>query len=121
MIDQQDQPQRTAGPLLHRAQRVFQERGQLGRKLSLVHEGSLYRISCDERAFSVYRVNQDHRLRCGAPGWLVCLVNSETIFEEGRTPPWEKDPSACGLGVDEWMELAGEALTSRQGRTAASP
>jgi hypothetical protein len=112
MTEQRQLPQRTAGPLLHRAQRVFQERGQLGRKLSLVHEGSLYRISCDERAFSVYRVNQDHRLRCGAPGWLVCLVDSETIFEEARTPLGDSDPWVCRLGADDWMELAGRALTS---------
>ncbi|MBI4963485.1 MAG: hypothetical protein HY913_09420 [Desulfomonile tiedjei] len=86
---------------------AFVELGILNQDLSLEHEGVRYRISCDDRMFMVYRVNENTALRHHVPGWPVCLVNSETIFEESCSPGLGDDHYTCGLNIEEWLELIG--------------
>jgi len=91
--------------------KVFHELGILGSSLSLEYEGVSYRVSCDDNAFMVYRVNSNSGMRHHVPGWPVCLVNSDTIFEECSSPGLGLDHYACGVDLDKWLEIiAGHCL-----------
>jgi hypothetical protein len=87
---------------------LFVDIGLLGKAISIQHEGSFYRVSCDDSAFMVYRVNEVQRLRHHLPGWPVCLVNSHIIFEESGTPDLGQDHFACGVELDRWLEMVRE-------------
>lgn len=87
---------------------IFVDIGLLGKAISIQHEGSFYRVSCDDSAFMVYRVNEVQRLRHHLPGWPVCLVNSHIFFEESGTPDLGQDHFACGVELDRWLEMVRE-------------
>ena len=79
----------------------------LGRNLVVEHEGNRYRVSCDETSFMVYRVNDNGGPRHHVPGWPVCLVNADMIFEECCSQGLGRDHYSCGLDIERWLELAG--------------
>lgn len=85
----------------------FRVMGLLGRNLIVEHDGCRYRVSCDEKAFMVYRVNDKGGLRHHVPGWPVCLVNTDMVFEECCTQSLGSDHYACGLDMEKWLELVG--------------
>jgi hypothetical protein len=91
-----------------RIRKVFQELGIMGSNLSLEHEGVCYRVSCDDKAFMVYRVNCHSVARHHVPGWPVCLVNSDTIFEECFSPGLSRDHYDCGVDLEKWLEIVHE-------------
>lgn len=101
----QDGCQQSPEALFLRIRNIFRELGILGRDLSLQHDGAWYKISCDEKTFMVYRVNVYSGSRHHMPGWPVCLVNSLTIFEECHSPGLGGDHYACGLDVENWLEM----------------
>ena len=84
---------------------LFRGLGVLGEKLHIEHEGNMYRVSCDDKAFMVYRVNHGGGPRYGVPGWPVCLVTSETSFEECASPGIGDDHCACGIDLNNWLEI----------------
>jgi hypothetical protein len=91
--------------LLQRIGEFFSRWGIFGHSLSLEYEGNRYRVSCDEEAFIVYRVNSGTPVKHHVPGWPVCLVNSETIFEEHSSPGLGDDHCACGADIGEWLKI----------------
>lgn len=91
--------------LLSRIRGVFLELGIMGRDLVICYDGASYRISCDEKSFVVYRVNNDCGPRHHVPGWPVCMVSSDTIFEEHSSPYIGRDHCACGLNLEKWLEI----------------
>jgi hypothetical protein len=97
--------QSSPGMMFSRIRNEFKELGLLGRNLMLEHEGIRYRILCDEKSFMVYRVNDNGGPRHHVPGWPVCLVNSDLIFEECGSQHLGNDHCACGLDIDTWLEL----------------
>jgi hypothetical protein len=84
---------------------LFQDLGVLGERLHIEHEGNMYRVSCDDKAFMVYRVNDGAGAKCGVPGWPVCLVTPETSFEECTSPEIGDDHCACGIDLSNWLEI----------------
>jgi len=86
----------------------FTAAGLLGTTLSLKHQGQWYRISCDDDAFMVYRVNSGLMIRHHVPGWPVCMVTRETIFEEHHAPGLGDDHCASGAAIDLWMRIIRE-------------
>lgn len=97
-------PESSPGTLFLRIRNVFSDLGMLGKTLSLKHGGIWYRVSCDEDAFMVYRVNNSG-LRHHVPGWPICLVSSEIIFEECCTPGLGSDHYACAVDIEKWLEM----------------
>lgn len=91
--------------LLHHIREFFARLGILGQMVSVEHEGNWYRVSCDQSAFMVYRVNSDGGLRHHVPGWPVCLVNSVTVFEEHCSPGLGDDHCASGADIRRWLEI----------------
>ena len=105
-------PDELPSQVFQRIQRIFAELGMLGSTISIEYDGVRYRISCDESAFLVYRVNHNTRLRHHVPGWPVCLVNSDTVFEEFGAPGIGEDHCACGVHLDGWLEIIGQYCRS---------
>ncbi len=100
-------PHGSAEGVFCRIRDTFRGMGLLGRNLVVEYEGNRYRVSCDEQAFMVYRVNDNGGLRHHVPGWPVCLVNSDMIFEECSCQSLGGDHYACGLDIEKWLELVG--------------
>jgi hypothetical protein len=91
--------------LLRRIQTLFKELGIFGESVTLSLGGVEYRVTCNDEAFSVYRLVAHCHLPPGAPGWPVCLVTAETIVDESSPPQPADDEFASGLTLAEWLEL----------------
>ncbi|MBI5250066.1 MAG: hypothetical protein HY912_11290 [Desulfomonile tiedjei] len=96
---------RCAGTLFSQIRGIFAGLGILGRDLVISHDGVSYRVSCDEKSFVVYRVNSDSGTKHHVPGWPVCMVSSDVIFEECSSPYIGRDHCACGLDLEKWLEI----------------
>jgi len=100
-------PHGSAGVVFSHIRDTFRGLGLLGRNLVVEHQGNRYRVSCDEKAFMVYRVNDNGGPRHHVPGWPVCLVNTDMVFEECCSQSLGRDHYACGLDIEKWLELVG--------------
>jgi NifB/MoaA-like Fe-S oxidoreductase len=69
--------------LFQRVHAEFSSRGLLGRPLRLTLDAELYRVICDDRCFSVYRINSRPNLPPGVPGWTVCRLSAEQCLGRG--------------------------------------
>jgi hypothetical protein len=97
--------ERSPGIVFSHIRDAFLKRGLLGTNLSVEYGGCRYRVSCDEKNFMVYRVTENSQLRHHVPGWPVCLVNTDTIFEECSSPVLGEDHYACDATVEQWLEI----------------
>jgi hypothetical protein len=97
--------ERSPEKLFGRIHRVFADLGVLNSDLALEYEGVRYRISCDDHAFMVYRINDASGQRHHMPGWPVCLVNAEVVFEECTSPGLADDHCACSLDIETWLQM----------------
>lgn len=108
-------PERSPLQVFATIRSLFTGLGVLGENLVVEHEGNLYRVTCDEETFMVYRVAENNGLRHHVPGWPVCLVNSHTIFEEQCSPELGQDHCACGTRLEEWLEVIRKRFQSLRG------
>lgn len=97
--------ERSPERLFGRIHRIFIDLGALHRDIVLEYEGVRYRVSCDDHAFMVYRVNNASGPRHHMPGWPVCLVNADVIFEECASPGLAEDHCACSLDIETWLQM----------------
>jgi hypothetical protein len=104
--------ERSPGIVFSRIRETFLERGLLGTSISVEYAGCKYRVSCDEKNFMVYRVSENSHLRHHLPGWPVCLVNTDTIFEECSSPILGEDHCACDATVEKWLEIIDRCANS---------
>lgn len=95
----------------------FSELKIFGEILSLRHEGIPYRILCDEQCFMVYRANDSSGSFHHVPGWPVCLVTSESIFEECSAPLLGEDHHSCELDILRWLQMVVAHMEQREGDT----
>jgi hypothetical protein len=98
--------------LLRLIQERFRDWGLTGQRLTLSHQGRQYLVSCDETAFTVYRLVRRSHLPPGRPGWPVCLVTAETMVDETTPPLPALDEFASGLSLFEWLDLIAKTLRS---------
>jgi hypothetical protein len=107
--------ERSPSVLFDQIRERFARWGALGNQFVIEHEGCRYRVSCDDHAFLVYRVNTESGMRHHIPGWPVCLVNSDTIFEELRSDALGQDHCSCGVALDTWLEIIDRLWRSSSG------
>ncbi len=65
-----------------------------------------YRITFDPDSFVVYRINHCKGHKHHVPGWPVCLVTKDAIFEECLDASLGSDHCSCNLSIDQWLEIA---------------
>lgn len=87
---------------------LFSELGIFGSVLSLEHEGIAYRICCDDTCFMVYRANDATGSRHHVPGWPVCLVTEQQVFEECRADGIGSDHHACVVRLTHWLDMVAQ-------------
>ncbi|MBW1917142.1 MAG: hypothetical protein JRI57_03850 [Deltaproteobacteria bacterium] len=104
-VTEQPAPEDSPPRLFRQIQDLFRRLGIFGQKLPLEFEGYKYLISCDERAFLVYRINEQCGVPPGIPGWPVCLVTAETVVDECSPSPLECEFFNTGLALADWLEI----------------
>jgi len=77
----------------------FAGKGWLNRRVSIRTGGVPYLLFCDEKKFLAYRMNDNWGIPPGAPGWPVCQVTCDRLFD---------DRKSCALpsgepGPREWL------------------
>ncbi len=91
--------------LLSQIRDLFTRLGIDGRTLALTHQGGTYRVSCSEDTFVVYRTNCDIGGNHHVPGWPVCLVDRDNVFQEPTSQHTGGDHCNCGIGLKEWLHM----------------
>jgi hypothetical protein len=77
----------------------FTEKGWLNQVLRIRREERKYRIICNETGFFAYRINENHGISPGIPGWPVCLVTPEHVQDESASSKF----SSSEPEVREWL------------------
>ncbi|MBI4332071.1 MAG: hypothetical protein HY673_12385 [Chloroflexi bacterium] len=74
---------------------VFASRGMLNKTVRIKHRSRSYRISCSDRQFMAYRINDSCSSSHGVPGWGVCIVDHNQIIEDRAMSAFpSSEPSA---------------------------
>ena len=95
----------TPGQRLEMVREFFRCRGLFGQSLELSHQDQTYRLICDERALAVFRVNHNQGVPPGNPGWMVCRLDNDSLFEECEAPGLAGCKPACSQALQDWLEL----------------
>ncbi len=95
----------------------FNELRIFGEVLSFEHEGIPYRVWCDEHCFMVYRANDGGGSFHHVPGWPVCLVTAQTLYEECSAPSLNDDHHACRLDILRWLHVVAAHLGKHEADT----
>jgi hypothetical protein len=95
----------TPGERLDLVREFFRCRGLFGQSLELKCEEQTYRLICDERAMAVFRVNRNQVLPPGNPGWMVCRLDNDSLFEECAEPGLAECRLSCPNSLQDWLEL----------------
>lgn len=98
-------PQTSPAEMLSQIQDRFRELGLFGQTLTLTYQEEKYLVSCDTRAFAVYRLVEKCHVPPGRPGWPVCLVTAEVMVDETSPPHLPEDEFSSGLSLEEWLDL----------------
>jgi hypothetical protein len=85
-------------------QHIFRENNIFDEKISIEHEGELYRLWCSDQSFIIYRVNPNPNIPPGIPGWTVCLVNKTKDCHECCASSTVTDHLKCRLKINDWMD-----------------
>lgn len=97
--------------LLCQIKELFHRKGMFDQTVMVRHEGNRYRVSCNERGFLVYRINDSSTGRHHVPGWPVCHVDAHGIFEEHASPELANDHCTSQADVRRWLEIIENHIT----------
>ncbi|OPY92973.1 MAG: hypothetical protein A4E73_00584 [Syntrophaceae bacterium PtaU1.Bin231] len=61
---------------------VFVSKGWLNQTIRIRHRGGRYSISCSEKQFFAYRINDNCSVSPGFPGWPVCIVTHDRMTDD---------------------------------------
>lgn len=96
----------TPSETLNKIRRRFEGLGLDRHDVTVVVGEISYRIAFDSDSFVVYRINQCRGHKHHVPGWPVCLVTRDAIFEECSDAGLGSDHCSCNLTIDQWLEIA---------------
>jgi hypothetical protein len=95
----------TPSETLEKIRRKFDGLGICHQDLTVDVSGVSFRISLDSESFVVYRVNHCRGDKHHMPGWPVCLVTRDAIFQECSDEELGTDHCSCGVSIEQWMEI----------------
>lgn len=96
---------KSASETFHKVHQLFKDLNLLNREIVLEFSGHSYKARCDETSFMVYRTHNNIGPRSHVPGWPVCLITHDTIFEECSSSDEPGDSFHCGISLPKWMEI----------------
>jgi len=98
----------TPSETLNKIRKRFNELDRDRRDVIVEVGGISYRIAFNPDSFVVYRINHCKGHRHHVPGWPVCLVTNDTLFEECSGSGLGTDHCSCNVTIDEWLEIVQE-------------
>jgi len=98
----------TPSETLNKIRKRFNELDRDRRDVIVEVGGISYRIAFNPDSFVVYRINHCKGHRHPVPGWPVCLVTNDTLFEECSGSGQGTDHCSCNVTIDEWLEIVQE-------------
>jgi len=87
--------------ILHKFIEIFDSKGWLNKKLSIKYPNKRYRVSCNEERFFAYQINECCGLGPGVPGWPVCLIRKDYVYDESET----HDLTSTKLNLHDWLNI----------------
>jgi len=96
----QESTENSPGDVLQKLVGVFASKGWLNQTLRIKYRNRRYRISCSEKEFFAYRINDNCYVSPGFPGWLVCFVTPDHIVNDAEMCPFPStEPS-----IHDWLQ-----------------
>jgi len=80
---------------------IFTSKGWLNKNLKIQYQNKRYRISCNEERFFAYQINENCGLGPGVPGWPVCIINKDYIYDESGI----LDFTSTALTIHDWLNI----------------
>lgn len=80
---------------------IFASRGWLNKELRIRYQDKGYWISCNEERFFAYRINENGGLGPGVPGWPVCIIGQDYVFDESEMSAL----TSPRLSMHDWLNI----------------
>ena len=80
---------------------IFRDRGWLNNEFRIRYRDKRYWVSCNEERFFAYRINENCGLSPGVPGWPVCMVCQDYLFDESGI----SDLTPTRLSTQDWLSI----------------
>lgn len=80
---------------------VFTCKGWLNNNLIIKYQDRRYRVSCNEERFFAYQINGNCGLSPGVPGWPVCIIKRDYIYDESGI----LDFTPTTLNIHDWLNI----------------
>ena len=87
--------------VLHKLIEIFASKGWLNKKLRIKYQNKRYWISCNEERFFAYQINENCGLGPGVPGWPVCIIRKDRVYDESGIP----DLASITLSMHDWLNI----------------
>lgn len=80
---------------------IFTSKGWLNNNLIINYQNKRYRIYCNEERFIAYQINENCGLSPGVPGWPVCIIKQDYIYDESGI----LDFTPAALNIYDWLNI----------------
>ena len=80
---------------------IFDSKGWFNKKLRIKYRNKRYWISCNEERFFAYQINENCGLGPGVPGWPVCLIREDYVYDGSEI----SDLTPTKLNTDDWLNI----------------
>jgi len=87
--------------ILHKFIEIFDSKGWPNKKLRIKYQNKRYRVSCNEERFFAYQINENCGLGPGVPGWPVCLIRKDYVYDESEI----SDFISTKLNAHDWLNI----------------
>jgi hypothetical protein len=94
-------PEQSPRDVLQKLIEIITSKGWLNEDFKIKYQNKRYRISCNEEMFFAYQINEYCGLGPGVPGWPVCIVKKDYIYDESGII----DPTSTTLNIHDWLNI----------------
>ena len=93
--------ERSSRDVLQKLLKIFTNKGWLNKNLKIKYQNKRYRISCNEERFFAYQINENCGISPGVPGWPVCIIKKDYIYDESGI----LDFTSTVLTIHDWLNI----------------
>jgi hypothetical protein len=87
--------------LLHKFIEIFNHKGWLDKELKIKCQNNIYKVSCNKERFFAYQINENCGLGSGMPGWPVCIIRQDYVYDESLIP----NLTSTSLNKHDWLNI----------------
>ncbi len=87
--------------VLHKFIEIFDGKDWLNKELRIKYQSKSYWISCNEERFFAYQINENCALGPGVPGWPVCLIRKDYVYDESEISAL----TSTRLSAHDWLNI----------------